>query len=313
MNSVPVTIMIPTFNQASYLVEAVESSLMQDYENLQVVVADDCSNDTTMKIARRFENDTRFVYVRNKENMGRVRNYSNTLFKHVKGEWVVNLDGDDYYTDKHFVSDAVKKIMIAKNLGYNVVAYLANHDLDRVRKWIPDSLSLDKWTLCCSGKRYFQEYPHAGQFAHMSCLYHVATAKSLGGYVLDSVAADFHALMRVFIQGELIISTKKTGIWRVHDQNASTHNLRQKYLNASAMYDDLAVFARPYFSEQELELWKVAMMSGAYDDYILTSCALASPSELLVLVRELRFRKVFVYAAVILVKRILRNLGVIHK
>lgn len=75
-----VTIMIPTYNQSAFIVEAVESALMQDYENLEVIVLDDCSDDNTQKLLQAFNSDSRFYYHRNKKNIGRVKNYRKLLY-----------------------------------------------------------------------------------------------------------------------------------------------------------------------------------------------------------------------------------------
>jgi glycosyltransferase involved in cell wall biosynthesis len=42
-----VSIMIPTYNRAHYLVDAIESSLTQDYPNFEVIVSDNHSTDGT--------------------------------------------------------------------------------------------------------------------------------------------------------------------------------------------------------------------------------------------------------------------------
>ena len=41
-----VSIMIPTYNRAHYVVETIESSLTQDYPNIEVIVSDNASTDT---------------------------------------------------------------------------------------------------------------------------------------------------------------------------------------------------------------------------------------------------------------------------
>ncbi len=69
-----VTIGIPTYNQQEYLAAAVESALAQQYPNLEIIVADDCSTDETEKIVQPYLLDKRLKYFKNENNVGRVLN-----------------------------------------------------------------------------------------------------------------------------------------------------------------------------------------------------------------------------------------------
>ncbi len=105
-----VSVMIPTFNQAHLVGEAIESALAQTYENLEVIVADDASTDDTPEVVGDFTNDPRLSYYRNSTNLGRVANYHRTLYERATGDWVVNLDGDDYFTDQEYIYTAIQYI-----------------------------------------------------------------------------------------------------------------------------------------------------------------------------------------------------------
>ena len=52
MNTVhpPISLVLVSFNQQKYVREAVESALAQDYDNLEIVISDDCSRDKTWEI-----------------------------------------------------------------------------------------------------------------------------------------------------------------------------------------------------------------------------------------------------------------------
>ncbi|HEY1869535.1 MAG TPA: glycosyltransferase family 2 protein, partial [Chitinophagaceae bacterium] len=126
MNNYPlVSIMIPAYNQAEVLGTAIESALSQDYPHLEVVVSDDCSTDETKAVLKKFETDTRLRYYRNTQNSGRVANYKKTLEQYVNGDWVVNLDGDDYFTDLSFISKAIQ--LIYKSDPGSIVFLQAGH------------------------------------------------------------------------------------------------------------------------------------------------------------------------------------------
>ena len=102
-----VTVMIPTFNQADFVGEAIESAARQDYPNLEVVICDDASTDGTQAVAERFAGDVNIRYYRNTNNIGRVANYRRLLYELANGAWVINLDGDDCFLDRHYIRRAM--------------------------------------------------------------------------------------------------------------------------------------------------------------------------------------------------------------
>ncbi|MEH6717888.1 MAG: glycosyltransferase [Aurantimonas endophytica] len=87
---------IIAYNQEDYIADAIEGAIGQDYDNLEVVVADDCSTDATASIiadyARRFPG--RVVAVLREKNGGVTRN-SNAALRACTGEFIAFQGGDD--------------------------------------------------------------------------------------------------------------------------------------------------------------------------------------------------------------------------
>lgn len=221
-----VSIMIPTYNQENYIAHAIESALMQDYENLEVIVTDDCSTDNTFEIAKKYLVDIRFKIIRNSENLGRIGNYHNTLYNHTTGEWIINLDGDDYYTDSTFISRAIKKIQSQSNVVcYFGVKYLS----PKLRHYLNNKI--DDNSYCFPGLFYLKKYFKIGAFAHMGALYKKEIAlKDDKCYSFDGLQSDFHAIIRLCIYGNIIIARESGFVWRIHKNNASfSINCQQKY------------------------------------------------------------------------------------
>src|ERR1700750_911157 len=119
MNHPKVSIMIPTYNQGKYIVRAIESALSQDYSNLEGVISDDNSTDDTNEIVENYllyKKHFRIKYFRNKENIGILQNYRKLLYEIASGDWAINLDGDDFFADSSFISEAVKLISESKGV-----------------------------------------------------------------------------------------------------------------------------------------------------------------------------------------------------
>lgn len=102
-----VSIGIPAY-KATYLYEAIESALSQDYKNIELIIVDDCSPFNLDIIVNQF-NDSRIRYYKNKENLGKVsivHNWNKCLSL-AKGEYFVLLCDDDLLLP-NFVSELLK-------------------------------------------------------------------------------------------------------------------------------------------------------------------------------------------------------------
>jgi len=88
-----VSVVIPCYNQAHFLPEAIESVLRQRQPRTEIVIVDDGSPDDMCQVVSRYPG---IRYVR-QENQG-LAGARNAGFKHSKGEYVVFLDADDHLT-----------------------------------------------------------------------------------------------------------------------------------------------------------------------------------------------------------------------
>ncbi len=88
-----VSVIIPTYNRAHYLGEAIESVLNQDIQDcrIEIIVVDDGSTDNTEEVLRKYGNSVTYIY-QNNRGAGPARNRG---IKEATGEWVAFLDSDD--------------------------------------------------------------------------------------------------------------------------------------------------------------------------------------------------------------------------
>ncbi len=88
-----VTVLMPTYNVAPYVKEAIDSVLWQTYRDFELLVIDDCSTDETVEMVRSIE-DARIRIVQNEKNVGLAENLNRGL-SHITTEYVARMDGDD--------------------------------------------------------------------------------------------------------------------------------------------------------------------------------------------------------------------------
>ncbi|MGL5943471.1 MAG: glycosyltransferase family 2 protein [Waterburya sp.] len=90
-----VSVIVPAYNSEDYLPKALESVFNQTYNNLKVILIDDASSDSTVKIATSFS-DKRLKIIKNQQNKG-VSYSRNCGIQQAQGNWIALLDSDDWY------------------------------------------------------------------------------------------------------------------------------------------------------------------------------------------------------------------------
>lgn len=94
-----VSLCILTYNQQEYIEDAIKSALEQTYDNLEIVISDDCSTDDTYLNAERLVKDYRgphkIILNRNENNMGIRLHFNKVVYELASGEYITTTGGDD--------------------------------------------------------------------------------------------------------------------------------------------------------------------------------------------------------------------------
>lgn len=106
-NSKLVSIIVPAYNSEQYLSTCVESVLSQSYKNIELIIVNDGSKDSTLQIAEKYASTHSFIKTISKENGG---SSSARLFgvNNCSGDYIIFLDSDDYI-EKDFVLNLISK------------------------------------------------------------------------------------------------------------------------------------------------------------------------------------------------------------
>lgn len=88
-----ITVIIPTRERCDVLVSALRTVTSQDYDNLHIIVSDNCSRDDTQHVVR-CANDPRVRYLNTGERLSMSHNWEFAL-SHVSDGWVTFIGDDD--------------------------------------------------------------------------------------------------------------------------------------------------------------------------------------------------------------------------
>lgn len=89
-----VSVIVPMYNAAAYIVEALESVLESTYRPIEVVVVDDGSTDDSLEVAKAYAKGHKEIRVMTQANAG-VSAARNHAIRDAKGEYILPLDADD--------------------------------------------------------------------------------------------------------------------------------------------------------------------------------------------------------------------------
>jgi len=129
-----ISVIMPAYNAAKYISEAIESVLAQTYPVHEIIVVDDGSTDSTAEIVKKYmgtqgHQDTRthvdikYIYQMNK-GPGAARN---TGIKAATGEYIAFLDSDDVWMKEKIE----KQMKLFKNSDYALIYCDMSHSVDR--------------------------------------------------------------------------------------------------------------------------------------------------------------------------------------
>ena len=100
-----VSVIIPTWNRASLVVEAVQSVLLQTHTNVQIIVVDDGSTDNTAAAIANFS-DVLYLY-QSHQGQGAARNLG---LRYAQGDYIATLDADDLWSPE-FLECCLKALL----------------------------------------------------------------------------------------------------------------------------------------------------------------------------------------------------------
>lgn len=132
-NNPLVSIIVITYNSAKFVLETLESAKAQSYQNIELIVSDDCSSDNTVEICREWieENKDRFVrteLITVSENTGIPAN-CNRGVRAAQGEWVKLIAGDDALME-NAITDVIQFVQNKNIYLLQTSAEVYNESLD---------------------------------------------------------------------------------------------------------------------------------------------------------------------------------------
>lgn len=212
-----VSVVIPAFNAAATLPDAVLSALAQTHQQFEVIIVDDESSDDTLAIAKSFT-DERVVALTIPH--GGVCRARNTAIEHARGEYLAFLDADDSWDPEKlerqlevFDADCGEVAVVG-----NYMRYVAQ-DSERVLGQLGTEIGDRETQLIAEGKLV--------PFAMSSAMMRREQVIAAGGFdEAVAMAEDLDLYQRMAAYGRSVILPAELGSYRVHDSSVSSQSFR---------------------------------------------------------------------------------------
>lgn len=219
-----VSVIMPVYNAGEFLAEAIESILWQTYKNIEFIIVDDKSTDSSRKIIREYQRKypklIRAYFL--KKNINAAGNGAvNAVLPFAKGRYLARMDADD--------------ISLPQRLEKQVEFLKKNKDVILVgtQALVVDGKGeiIGRKTFPLTHEKIYKKYAVVHPIIHPTCMIRRSALENknrlyeLKGGVND----DYYTFFRLLQRGKFANMPEFLLKYRVHGNNASLKNLKQKY------------------------------------------------------------------------------------
>ena len=124
-----ISIVVPAYNHKRYIAQCLQSLVEQDYNDIELIIADDCSSDGTAEVCRKFSVSRRakarfrrIVLIEHTRNMGTHASLNEGIAE-AKGRFVTFLNSDDYYARTR-ISECLRAAEERDRFVFTAVTYV---------------------------------------------------------------------------------------------------------------------------------------------------------------------------------------------
>lgn len=209
MSTPLISVVIPCYNYANYIKEAIQSVINQSYKNIELIVINDGSSDNSHEIIQALAQEYKFLYV-NQKNSGVTQTSQNGLDL-ARGEFIKFLDADDKIYP-NFLANALNALK-----DPNTAFVYANADLMDENSNIRANKPCKN---CVSGK-IFDNLVQDCFINTTTSLIRTSALKNVGGFDTSINVQDYQIWLKMAQKYEVAYINQAFGAIRIHANNMS--------------------------------------------------------------------------------------------
>lgn len=149
-----ISVVIAIYNIEKYLPQCIDSVLQQSYNNIEVILVDDGSKDNSPFICDNYALRDKRVIVIHQKNGG-LSEARNSGVKRASGDYIMFLDGDDFWDNVHAIERLVGRILITKA---DVLNFSYKKYFEDTGKEVPYFKEIEPMPVTCNDKEKQLQY-----------------------------------------------------------------------------------------------------------------------------------------------------------
>jgi glycosyltransferase involved in cell wall biosynthesis len=243
-----------TYNRDKFIKDAIQSILEQTFNDWEIIIIDDCSDDSTEEVVKKFI-DLRIKYFKNDTNLGISRSRNKALAL-CKGQYVAVLDSDDYWKDVNKLKKQLEYLVSNSDCALvGTSAIVINEDGKQIKTInVPQTDGLIR-----------NQILSINPFVHSSVMFRKDLVLECGGYDVNfEVGEDYRLWLQLGSKYKLVNFSENMVCYRKHRKNtvsnktitALTNNIKlvKEFKNIYPNYF-VAIFRR-YIRLAAFKIWK---------------------------------------------------------
>lgn len=255
-----VSVIIPNYNYAKYIVERIDSILFQTYPIHELIILDDCSTDNSVSVIKekieKIKDQYKVQLIQNSKNSGNVFAQWKKAFQVATGDFVWIAEADDS-CDCHFLETVIRAFSDPEM----IISYCESLTMDEennllmgnLRPWI-DQFECGKWD---------SDYVRRGidEITETMCINNtIANVSSVvfrnGNYqeIIEEakrfkLAGDWYVYMRILEQGKIAYNSQSLNYHRMQKQGLTLSTSHEKEFEEIVTLQDYAINHYPVSEE----------------------------------------------------------------
>lgn len=215
-----VSIVIPNYNNANYIVDTIDSALAQDYPNTEIILIDDGSTDVSLEILQKYENRIRVIVTKHR-GASAARN-SGILA--ARGDLIALMDSDDLWLPHKLTLQVNHMLEVGLDLIYCGGRRFGDIDINK-------TIYYPKYEGNC--RKAFEDNPTSAVIV-LGCSSAVfrkslLTLSGLFDTTFQNAAEDWDFFRRYCINAKVGFVKDELVLYRKHSNNLSSSSLHDYY------------------------------------------------------------------------------------